>query len=72
MEATQAEQLKEGVFMKEEKKQKNTDALSQIVEMSLLYDFYGGLLKEHKRSIFEDYVLNDYSGRKGNVFARNK
>ena len=58
--------------MKEEKKQKNTDALSQIVEMSLLYDFYGGLLKEHKRSIFEDYVLNDYSVRKGNVFARNK
>lgn len=49
-----------GVFMQEEK-QKNTDALSQIVEMSLLYDFYGGLLKEHKRSIFEDYVLNDYS-----------
>ena len=37
------------------------DALNQIVELSLLYDFYGALLKEHKRRIFEDYVLNDYS-----------
>ena len=26
-----------------------------------MYDFYGALLKEHKRTIFEDYVLNDYS-----------
>lgn len=47
--------------MSKEKEQKNTDALSHIVEMSLLYDFYGALLKEHKRAIFEDYVLNDYS-----------
>lgn len=35
--------------------------LEQLVRLSLLYDFYGALLKEHKRSIFEDYVLNDYS-----------
>ena len=41
--------------------QKNADTLSHIVEISLLYDFYGGLIKEHKRKIFEDYVLNDYS-----------
>lgn len=47
--------------MEKEKEQKDADALSHIVEMSLLYDFYGGLLKEHKRAIFEDYVLNDYS-----------
>lgn len=32
-----------------------------MVELSLLYDFYGALLKEHKREIFEDYILNDYS-----------
>lgn len=43
------------------KKQKDNDALAHILEMSLLYDFYGALLKEHKRKIFEDYILNDYS-----------
>lgn len=35
--------------------------LEQIVELSMLYDFYGALLKDHKQKIFEDYVLNDYS-----------
>ena len=37
------------------------DTLEKIVELSLLYDFYGALLKEQKREIFEDYILNDYS-----------
>ncbi|MCR5791800.1 MAG: DNA-binding protein [Lachnospiraceae bacterium] len=41
--------------------QKEEDTLAHIVELSLLYDFYGALLKENKREIFEDYVLNDYS-----------
>lgn len=35
--------------------------MDNIVELSMLYDFYGALLKEHKREIFEDYILNDYS-----------
>lgn len=35
--------------------------LEDIYELSLLYDFYGALLKEQKREIFEDYVLNDLS-----------
>ncbi|MEG1458778.1 MAG: YlxM family DNA-binding protein [Acetivibrio sp.] len=35
--------------------------MDRIVELSLLYDFYGALLKEQKRQIFEDYVLNDLS-----------
>lgn len=26
-----------------------------------LYDFYGDLLNEHQRSIYEDFVLNDLS-----------
>lgn len=37
------------------------DKLQEIVELSILYDFYGELLSEHKRRIFEDYVLNDLS-----------
>lgn len=37
------------------------EKLERIVNLSLLYDFYGALLKEQKQQIFEDYVLNDYS-----------
>ena len=41
--------------------QKSFSELDEIVELSYLYDFYGALLKENHRSIFEDYVLNDLS-----------
>ena len=27
----------------------------------MLYDFYGALLKENQRQIFEEYILDDYS-----------
>lgn len=37
------------------------DSLGKLYELSLLYDFYGELLKEHHRQMFEDYVLNNYS-----------
>ncbi len=37
------------------------EKLDEIVEQSILYDFYGELLSEHKKQIFEDYVLNDMS-----------
>lgn len=37
------------------------DKLDEIVQLSILYDFYGELLSEHKKQIFEDYVLNDLS-----------
>ncbi|MDF2542014.1 MAG: hypothetical protein K0S47_1732 [Herbinix sp.] len=37
------------------------DKLDEIVQLSILFDFYGELLKEHKKQIFEDYVLNDLS-----------
>ena len=54
-----------GVNLEEETTQlmnkKETDTLEKLVELSLLYDFYGALLKEQKREIFEDYVLNDLS-----------
>lgn len=39
----------------------NQNALERIVELAMLYDFYGALLKENKREIFEEHVLNDLS-----------
>lgn len=35
--------------------------LREVYELSILFDFYGELLGEKKKQIFEDYVLNDYS-----------
>lgn len=35
--------------------------INEIVKLSYLYDFYGPLLKERHREIFEAYVLNDLS-----------
>lgn len=32
-----------------------------IVEQTLLYDFYGELLTEHQKRIYEEVVLEDYS-----------
>lgn len=37
------------------------DKLDEIVQLSILYDFYGELLNDHKKQIFEDYILNDLS-----------
>ena len=37
------------------------DALKEIVELTRLYDVYGALLSEHKKEIFESYVLDNYS-----------
>lgn len=33
----------------------------KIVEQSMLYDFYGELLNEHQKQIYEDVVFNDMS-----------
>ena len=35
--------------------------MERIVKQALLYDFYGELLTEHQKQIYEDVVLNDYS-----------
>ena len=35
--------------------------MEKIVEQGLLYDFYGELLTEHQRNVYEDFVLNDLS-----------
>jgi predicted DNA-binding protein YlxM (UPF0122 family) len=37
------------------------DKLKEKVELSILFDFYGELLKDHNRQIFADYFLNDLS-----------
>ena len=33
--------------------------MEKIVQQGLLYDFYGELLTEHQKLIYEDFVLND-------------
>lgn len=35
--------------------------MEKIFEQGLLYDFYGDLLTEHQRRIYEDAVYNDLS-----------
>ena len=35
--------------------------MERIVEQGLLYDFYGELLTEHQRRIYEDVVFHDLS-----------
>ena len=35
--------------------------MDKILEQTLLFDFYGELLTDHQKQIYEDVVLNDYS-----------
>lgn len=35
--------------------------MDEILEQTLLFDFYGELLTEHQRRIYEDVVFNDCS-----------
>ncbi|MDO5410477.1 MAG: DNA-binding protein [Lachnospiraceae bacterium] len=35
--------------------------MNEILEQTLLYDFYGELLTEHQQRIYEDVVFNDLS-----------
>ena len=42
-------------------KENSLTDIKEIVKLSYLYDFYGPLLKERHREIFEAYVLNDLS-----------
>lgn len=37
--------------------------MEQILEQTLLYDFYGELLTEHQKKIYEQFVLEDLSLR---------
>ena len=35
--------------------------MDKILELSLLYDYYGELLTDHQKRIYEQVVLEDYS-----------
>lgn len=35
--------------------------MNEILKQSLLYDFYGELLNEHQKEIYEQFVLEDLS-----------
>ena len=35
--------------------------MEKIVEQALLYDFYGELLTDHQKQVYEDVVFNDLS-----------
>lgn len=37
------------------------EGLEERLELSLLYDFYGALLKENQQRMFEAYILEDYN-----------
>ena len=39
----------------------NIGKMERIVEQTLLYDFYGELLTPHQKTIYEEYVLDDFS-----------
>lgn len=43
------------------KEQSIEQRLEERVYLSMLYDFYGALLKENNRRIFEAYIQEDYS-----------
>lgn len=36
-------------------------AMEEILEQTLLYDFYGELLTEHQKRVYEDIIFNDLS-----------
>ena len=42
-----------------EKMAENRHSIEERVELSLLYDFYGALLKENQRRMFEASILDD-------------
>lgn len=39
---------------------KQVIGVEERIELTLLYDFYGALLKENQRRMFEAYMMEDY------------
>ena len=44
-----------------EKMAENRHSIEERVELSILYDFYGALLKDNQRRMFEASILDDYN-----------
>lgn len=40
---------------------KQEKSIEERIELSMLYDFYGALLKENQQQMFEAYILDDFS-----------
>ncbi len=43
--------------------------MEKIVEQTLLFDFYGELLTEHQKIIYEDVVFGDLSREKWKTYV---
>lgn len=39
----------------------DNNLIQNLIELSLLFDFYGELLKDNQKKIFVDYIFNDLS-----------
>ena len=37
------------------------EKMEKLVEQTLLYDFYGELLTPHQKTIYEEYILDNFS-----------
>lgn len=37
------------------------DKIKEMIELSILYDFYGELFNDHNKTVFADYILHDLS-----------
>ena len=42
------------------------EEVNELLELAMLYDFYGELLNEHQRQIFEDYIFISF-GRSDDI-----
>jgi predicted DNA-binding protein YlxM (UPF0122 family) len=48
-------------YLTEERPSCILDGMDKLYEQTLLYDFYGELLTDHQKQIYEEVVMNDYS-----------
>ena len=46
--------------------------MNEILEQALLYDFYGELLTDHQKEVYEQFVLEDLSLGRDRKGGRNQ